>query len=164
MNAVRTADAQFWNSRDQGVMVDGSAGAVDWAISASNGASAAGDDLLFGGRLAVNLIGGGVDQVQGAYGKGEDARATLALNLRHKTEKHKAVGSPLAVRSTKRSEARWLRLRGCWNANIHGLAGPLVVCSPEACPGTEHLSRARWRPSSPSADRQWWTCRGRCAR
>lgn len=78
---LRTTDAQFWNSRDQGVMVDGSVGALDWAVSVSNGSDGAGDDLLIGGRLAVGLIGGGVDAVQGAYGKGEDARATLALNL-----------------------------------------------------------------------------------
>jgi len=78
---LRTASAQFWNSRDQGVMLDGSVGALDWAVAAANGTDAAGDDMAYSGQLTIQALGGGLDQVEGAYGKGDDLRATAVASM-----------------------------------------------------------------------------------
>ena len=93
---LRTANAQFWNSRDQSLMLDGTVGAIDWAVSAANGTDFGGDDLAYSGQVSVHALGGGLDQVQGAYGKGEDLRVT-AIASYHENENAIDEGDVVAL-------------------------------------------------------------------
>lgn len=101
---LRTTSAQFWNSRDQGAMLDGSFGAIDWAVAAANGTDLAGDNLAFSGQVSVHAFGGGLDLVQGAYGKGDDLRVTAVASY-HNTENAPDEGDAVA-----------LELGGAWGA------------------------------------------------
>ena len=48
---------------DQALMLDGTAGAIDWAVAAANGSDSAGDDFAYSGQVSVHALGGGLDQL-----------------------------------------------------------------------------------------------------
>jgi hypothetical protein len=77
---LRTASDEFWIGGQPakfddnvGVMVNGTFDRFHWWASVQNGVDGTADDFAFTGRVRVDVLGGGVGMVEGAYGAKDDA-------------------------------------------------------------------------------------------
>ena len=77
----RTILGGLFATRDLGLMFFGSFDTLDWYIAAQNGVDGVADEFLFTGRLAVNLMGSGTGQVEGAYGAGDESNLSVAAAI-----------------------------------------------------------------------------------
>lgn len=77
----RTSLGEVFAGRDLGLMFSGAFETVNWYVSAQNGASGQGDDYRFTGRVDVDLLGGGVADVEGAHGATDETAVTAGLAI-----------------------------------------------------------------------------------
>jgi hypothetical protein len=77
----RTGLGERFAVRQMGLMFSGSFETVDWFFSAQNGADGSGDNYVFTVRGEVDLLGGGVADVEGAYGATEETSLTAGLSI-----------------------------------------------------------------------------------
>lgn len=75
----RTDEAR--SGRTQGIMLNGSFDALDWAIALQDGSDDGGDEYLMTVRATFDLMGDGVGNVEGAYGAGDGMNATIGLAM-----------------------------------------------------------------------------------
>jgi hypothetical protein len=68
-----------WNSRDLGIEVGFGYDTLTFTVSAQNGTDLQGDELELCAKAALNLMGGGVGKVEGAYGAGDQMALTAGL-------------------------------------------------------------------------------------
>ncbi len=66
------------SGRDLGVQFSGDFETVGWWIAVHNGSDGLGDEYLLTGRVAVDLLGEGVGNVEGAYGADDAMALTVA--------------------------------------------------------------------------------------
>lgn len=64
--------------RDLGLQLSGDFETVHWWLAAQNGQDGSADEFLFTARVAVDLFGAGVGDIEGAYGAPDGAAVTLA--------------------------------------------------------------------------------------
>ena len=76
----RSAIANHFSGRSQGIALSGDMGGFDIALTIQNGADGAGDELFMAVRGGIDLMGGGTDLVEGAYGAGEEMEASAAVS------------------------------------------------------------------------------------
>jgi hypothetical protein len=69
----------MWNSRDLGIEVGFGYDTLTFTVSAQNGSDLDGDELELCAKIAMNLMGGGVGKVEGAYGAGDATALTAGL-------------------------------------------------------------------------------------
>lgn len=70
----------LFGSRREGIALMGNFEAFDWAITVQDGTDGAGDELFFAVRGAIDLMGDGVDMIEGAYGAPEDIEGTIGVS------------------------------------------------------------------------------------
>jgi hypothetical protein len=68
-----------WNTRDLGLEVGFGYDTLTFTVSAQNGTDLAGDELELCAKVGLNLMGGGVGKVEGAYGAGDQMALTAGL-------------------------------------------------------------------------------------
>ena len=73
----RTVIGDIFAGRQTGVMAHGDFEQVRWHVAAQNGLDGVGDDFLLTGRVAVDVIGAGVGDQEGAYGAGDETALTV---------------------------------------------------------------------------------------
>jgi len=76
----RSAIGNHFSGRSQGLALNGDMGGFDWALTIQNGADGTGDDLFMALRGGIDLMGGGTDLVEGAYGAGDEMEASAAVS------------------------------------------------------------------------------------
>lgn len=77
----RSGIDQTFSIRDLGVQFSGEFETVDWYVSVQNGSDGQGDEYLFTGRIEVDVVGGGVGQLEGAWGAADEVAATVGLAI-----------------------------------------------------------------------------------
>jgi hypothetical protein len=77
----RTGIDQTFADRDLGVQFSGEFETVDWYAAVQNGSDGQGDEYLFTGRVEVDVVGGGVGDIEGAWGAGDEVAATVGLAI-----------------------------------------------------------------------------------
>ena len=76
----RSALGSLFAGRQAGVMFSGDFEQIRWAIAAQNGfIDGIGDELLITGRVEVDVLGGGVGDIEGAYGASDESNLTVGL-------------------------------------------------------------------------------------
>lgn len=75
----RSGLGEIFAQRDLGAMFSGSFETVNWYLSAQNGADGQNDNYRFTGRIDVDLLGGGVADVEGAYGATDETALSVGL-------------------------------------------------------------------------------------
>jgi phosphate-selective porin len=69
----------MWNTRDVGLEFAFNYDTINVSASAQNGTDLQGDELEFCVKASINLMGGGVGNIEGAYGAGDSTALTLGL-------------------------------------------------------------------------------------
>ncbi len=77
----RTTIGAVAATRSEGIMLNGSFDALNWAVAAQDGADGAADEYQTTIRATFDIMGDGVGDVEGAYGAGDGMNATIALAL-----------------------------------------------------------------------------------
>jgi hypothetical protein len=78
----RTINGEIWDSRDQGVMFNGTWDQIGWWIAGMNGGDGAGDEYALTGRVAFHALGTGAGMShEGAYGAGSESNLTIAAAI-----------------------------------------------------------------------------------
>ena len=86
----RSVNAAAFAGRQQGLALTGEMDAFNWAITiqdGSDGASGIGttdgdlDELFYAVRVGMDFMGDGTDMVEGAYGAGDDMRASAGIAI-----------------------------------------------------------------------------------
>lgn len=75
----RSVIGGIYAGRQAGLQISGDFESVRWALSATNGLDATGDEFLITGRVEVDVLGNGVGAIEGAYGAEDEANLTIAL-------------------------------------------------------------------------------------
>ena len=75
----RSAIANHFSGRSQGIAFSGDMGGFDVALTIQNGNDGVTDELFYAVRGGFDLMGGGTDLVEGAYGAGEEMEASAAV-------------------------------------------------------------------------------------
>ena len=75
----RSAIANHFSGRSQGIAFSGDMGGFDVALTIQNGDDGVTDELFYAVRGGFDLMGGGTDLVEGAYGAGEEMEASAAV-------------------------------------------------------------------------------------
>ena len=76
----RSAIGNHFSGRSQGLALNGDMGGFDWALTIQNGNDGTGDELFMALRGGIDLMGGGTDLVEGAYGAGDEMEASAAVS------------------------------------------------------------------------------------
>ncbi len=76
----RSAIGNHFSGRSQGIALNGDMGEFGWALTIQNGNDGTGDDLFMALRGGIDLMGGGTDLVEGAYGAGDEMEASAAVS------------------------------------------------------------------------------------
>lgn len=77
----RSGIDQTFSVRDLGVQFSGEFETVDWYAAVQNGSDGQGDEYLFTGRVEVDVVGGGVGDLEGAWGAADEVAATVGLAI-----------------------------------------------------------------------------------
>ncbi|MEC7231935.1 MAG: porin, partial [Planctomycetota bacterium] len=76
----RSAIGNQFSGRSQGFALSGDMGGFDIALTVQNGQDGTTDDLFYALRGSIDMMGGGTDLVEGAYGAGEEMEASAAVS------------------------------------------------------------------------------------
>lgn len=76
----RSAIGALFAGRSQGIAISGDMGTFDVALTIQNGSDGVGDELFYAVRGNMDLMGGGTDLVEGAYGAGDEMEASAAIS------------------------------------------------------------------------------------
>jgi hypothetical protein len=68
-----------WNDRDLGLEFGFTYDTISLTISGQNGTDSIGDEMELCAKLGINLMGGGVGKVEGAYGAGDSTALSLGV-------------------------------------------------------------------------------------
>lgn len=77
--ADRSQIGGLFSTRREGIALLGEFEGFDWAVTIQDGTDSAGDEYLLALRGEIDLLGDGIDMVEGAYGAG-DVEATAAVS------------------------------------------------------------------------------------
>ena len=69
-----------WNSRDEGVQLGFNYDTINVTVSGQNGTDLNGKEYELCAKASINLMGGGVGKVEGAYGAGDATALTLGIS------------------------------------------------------------------------------------
>lgn len=75
----RSAIANHFSGRSQGIALNGDMGGFDVALTIQNGADGVTDELFYAVRGGFDLMGGGTDLIEGAYGASEEMQSSAAV-------------------------------------------------------------------------------------
>lgn len=78
--ADRSEIGTLFGARAEGLALMGNFEAFDWAITVQDGTDGGGDDYLIALRGQIDLLGDGVDMVEGAYGAPEEMEGTVGVS------------------------------------------------------------------------------------
>lgn len=67
--------------RDLGFQFSGEFETVDWYAAMQNGSDGQADDYLFTGRVEIDVVGGGVGEIEGAWGAADEVAATIGAAI-----------------------------------------------------------------------------------
>jgi len=76
----RSAIGNHFAGRSQGAAISADFGEFDLAFTVQNGADELGDELFYALRGAMDLMGGGTGLIEGAYGAGDEMKASAAIS------------------------------------------------------------------------------------
>ncbi len=68
-----------WNARDIGLELGFGYDTINLTVSAQNGTDLQGKEMKIGAKASINLMGGGVGKVEGAYGAGDEVALTAGV-------------------------------------------------------------------------------------
>lgn len=74
---LRTDTGELFYTRDEGAMLSGSVGALNWAAAVQSGLDAMADRPLISARVGFDALGGGSGLNQGAYGAGDETKLSI---------------------------------------------------------------------------------------
>ncbi len=77
----RSQIGDLFDNRDTGVMLSGEFDQLAWWLTVQNGADGTTDELRIAGRVAFDVMGNGVGNVEGAYGGPDELSGTVSLAL-----------------------------------------------------------------------------------